>query len=210
VKIVLRPKGERFGYRYRDAGVYTREDWLTEMSVVVDTATSLVHELEQTKGERTITATSDRQPHAHTSRQRYVFVYRTMDEATVPVRLELHIDGTHTLTIGATYRREGKHLLFDGRTIVYHLPKGTSALSMRYGTYDLDAGRREVRRALEPAANIRKIERAAELAHKASRAFDDGRLEAAARFLRELMEDYPGTPQGVEARRILAGLSGEL
>lgn len=210
VQIDLTPRGKRFSYRYQDAGAYTREDWLTRLSLVVDTASMLVHELDLVKGERTIAAADVDRSEPETSRQRYVFVYRTIGEAAVPARLELHVNGQHTLTIGAAYRQREDYVLFAGRKIAYHLQHGDAELSMTYGRHDLEASRREVRGSLEPADHTKQLERAAELAREASRAFNDGHLGTAARILRELAKDYPGTPQGVEARKTLSGLRGGL
>jgi TolA-binding protein len=50
------------------------------------------------------------------------------------------------------------------------------------------------------------VKQAAALTYKATTALKQGKIEAAVRTLRTIAQNYPGTPQAVEAQKLLEGL----
>ncbi|MBD3390559.1 MAG: hypothetical protein GF418_00945 [Chitinivibrionales bacterium] len=202
----IEPTGTRFNYTYEDRGAFIREHWLTGITLAVDAGTMTARELALVKHTRLMRGDDAAKPRPATRRHRYVFSYARAGELTVPSRLDLYVNDSLALTISATYRLRQEFVVFDTRTICYSLPKGrATCLHIQYGRYDFDPGFRPAR-AAGKQTEARDVREAAEEARKASIALREGRISAAVRTLRNIVQDYPGTPQAVEARNLLEGL----
>jgi hypothetical protein len=203
--ISLKPRGKRFSYMYEDKGAYIREDWLSAMKLEIDESRMLVRDLTFTKHMRQFTARQQEKPEATVTHHQYVFSYDTVQSVTVPSKLDVYIDSVLTLSISAGYRTEGKYVLFDTRKVTYHTDGQPSSLVMEYGEYQLNRKLAAAEKP-RPGKQGKKLAKAALLARKASDALREGRLHTAARILGEITREYPGTPQAVEAQKILKGL----
>lgn len=203
----ITPAGTRFSYAYDDAGTHVRETWLSSLTVTVDSATMTARELTMTRHARVIGADQQDKPSAAESHHRYVFAYAPVRDVVLPSRLDYYIDTVHTLTLSAEYRVVGRYILFDKRTIRYNL-QGEPApyLHMDYGAYMLNTMPTIPKTAGIGSDYTRRLRKAAVLSRKAVASLNKGRIRAAARVLRAIVEDYPGTPQAVEAGRVLSGL----
>ena len=125
----------------------------------------------------------------------------------MPTTLEVYVDGALGLTVAATYRKRKGYLLFDSRHICYHLPnKPKSCLEINYGTYTLDSPLVLDVGPTEKRVSARKVRQAESLAQKATAALKEGKIESAVRTLRNIAKNYSGTPQAVEAQKLLEGL----
>ena len=206
--LIFTPKGKRFSYRYQDMGAYVEEVWLTKLILAVDTATMKAQQLLVKKHSRMFRADDDKQPVAVAKKYRYEFAYEEIGKATLPSKLSLHVNDSLTLTIGAAYKKLKNFVVFNNRNICYHFPgRLPSCLTMSYGNYDLQASPHVLK--TTPAASgkhAKKIKQAAELARKASIALKNGKIDIAVRTMRAIAQSYRGTPQAVEAQKLLEGL----
>jgi hypothetical protein len=212
LSIVLVPRGKYFAYSYEDLGAYIRESWLSTVICVMDSASHCVYELTLYKNSRTFTADQTRKPPVDSSVLHYAFSYAQFDGALLPAALSLCINGAPSLALEATYRREGKYLLFDTRKICYINPKApggdSSCLMMNYGAYDINRVPPSLKQSVAPQAYAKSMEKAAELSRKALALIRKGSLDAAMAVLKKVVADFPETPQAVEARKLLYGLPG--
>lgn len=209
VKWIVRmePAGKRFAYTYEDMGAYMQETWLTSLTLVVDSATMLADELDIVKHARLFGADSPDKPEPSVKRYRYVFTYAPLGGATVPARLTLYIDEAPALTIEASYRTAGKFIVFDTRSICYHSAGADNAcLVMKYGSYNLNPSFPVLKIEGDGGTTAKKVKQAAALTSKAAALLKEGKIENAVRALRAIIQNYPGTPQAVEAGKLLKGL----
>jgi hypothetical protein len=212
VQYNLAPKGKYFAYAYDDGGAYIRESWLSGMSCVVDSATGNVYELTLNKSTRTFAADQTHKPPVDSSVLSYTFAYALFDGVSMPSGLTLAVNGVRTLTLEATYRWEGRFMVFDTRKICYVNSRKPSAapvcLVMTYGTYQLNQATPTFAHPLNPDRYARNLEKAAALSRVAEDRLRSGKVEAAIQTLKTLVADFPETPQAVEAGKLLDGLPG--
>jgi hypothetical protein len=121
--------------------------------------------------------------------------------------MSLSINGAPSLSISATYRSEGKYLVFDTRKICYVNKAAEKAcLIMSYGAYDMNAVPRELTSPVRPRDYAQHMEKAAQLCRKALEHIRGGSIESSIPLLKKVVNEYPETPQAVEARKLLSGL----
>jgi hypothetical protein len=203
----LRPLGERFGYSYEDIGSHVRESWLTALDAVMDTTDFLVHALTLQRCLREYDIEQTSPPPVQTVNARYEFAYATVGEHILPSELHLFLNDSLVVTITASYRREGRHVVFDKRLVCNQAQADVrSCLEMRYGTYQFGAGQARRRPGQARSDATRDIQKAAELSRKAAAELRTGAIGAAFRLLERLVREYPDTPQGLEARKLLEGV----
>jgi hypothetical protein len=212
LSITLLPRGKYFAYSYEDLGAYIRESWLSAVICVMDSASRCVYELTLHKSSRTFAADQTQKPPVDSSVLHYVFSYSVVDGALLPAALSLSINGAPSLTLEATFRREGNFLLFDTRKICYVNPKSLrgdpSCLMMNYGAYDINRVPQSLKLPVAPQTQARNMEKAAGLSRKVLALIRKGDLDAAIAVLKKVVADFPETPQAVEARELLSGLPG--
>jgi hypothetical protein len=213
IRYDLAPKGKYFAYAYDDGGAYIRESWLSGLSCVVDSANGCVYELTLNKSTRTFAADQTHKPPVDSSTLSYKFAYAIFDGVSMPSGLTLAVNGVRTLTLEATYRWEGRFMVFDTRKICYvNSRKPSSApvcLMMTYGTYQLSEATPSFAHTLNPDRYARNLEKAATLSRIAEDRLRNGKVDAAIQTLKTLVADFPETPQAVEARKLLEGLPGD-
>lgn len=206
----LTPRGSRFCYRYKDMGAHIDENWLTELQVAVDPATMLAHELSLKKHRRIFSADQQEKSMPTLSLYAYGFTYTIIGGVAVPSRLDLYIDGVQVLALTASYKKQAQYILFDKREITYFLPdKSTEQLTIQYTTYRF-ARPPDAIKTLPAGKYTKKLRRAAELSRKAGEALNKGHIQTAVSILQTLIDSYPGTPQAVEAQKLLTGLPNGL
>ncbi len=205
-RYTLVPKGERFCYRYTDRGAFIHESWLTKLQVAIDAHTMLAHELTLRKHTRTFSTYQENKPEPSVSEYVYRFEYTMVNNVPVPSRLTLLIDSVKTLTLAAAYVSHERFILFDQREITYFLPdESPSHLTIRYGAYQF-SNAQKVSNPFTSGKYSKKLKRAAELSRKAIEALDTGRIQKAVNLFQTIVDHYPGTPQAVEAQKLLSGL----
>ncbi len=205
VMIELTPKGKRFAYRYKDLGTDIDESWLEGLTVVMDTSENLIHELVQQRRIRQYTMQQTTAPSVQKSTVRYVFSYDSSTGHVLPQRLEVFVHGRSSMLIEAKYRTEDDYVVFDTRSVCHGRTERRSCLYMRYGQYRF--GRPGPLPApSEPSRTVREIERAAELSREAVKQLREGDIRTSLRTLQRLIDEYPNTPQALEARRLLEDL----
>ncbi len=207
LNVFLAPKGSRFCYEYRDMGAYLHESWLTSLSISIDTTTMLAKQLSLVKHSRTFTGNQKEPAPIKTVHQDYHFSYTAIGDNLLPAYLSCAIDSLETLSISATYRQMGTYTLFDERKITYRLPNSSKAnLILQYGTYNLDAPLKYLSKVIGSGTYVKMLERAAEHSRKARQALNNGNIQSAIFIMKDLVKNYPNTPQAVEAHKLLAGL----
>ena len=210
VRVVLTPKGKYFAYAYDDLGSYIRESWLSSITCLLDTTSRIVHELSLMRHVRTYLADATQKPPVDSALLRYGFSYEARQGAMLPVELSLSVNGVPSLSVTATYRSEGKYLVFDTRKICYTKPASVNAvpscLIMSYGAYDMNAVPRALMSPVPPRDYAQHMEKAAQLCRKALDLLRSGSIESSIPLLKKVASEYPETPQAVEARKLLSGL----
>jgi hypothetical protein len=211
VRVVLTPKGKYFAYGYEDLGAYVRESWLSSITCVLDTSSHLVHELSLVRHQRIYVADQTTKPPVDSSQLTYGFFYAMAQGALLPVELSLSINGVPSLSISASYRSEGKYVVFDGRKICYvKSAEGSGApscLIMSYGAYNMNTVPPQVLKSpVRPRDYAQHMEKAAQLCRKALDHLRSGSIESSIPLLKKVVSEYPETPQAVEARKLLSGL----
>jgi hypothetical protein len=204
----LTPLGNRFSYSYEDQGALVRETWLSRVDALLDSATCRVLEITMMRHDRSIAADAAEKPAADSAEYRYRFAYAAMDGSLLPSGLTLDINGTRTVAITAVYRRDGRRIVFDSRGICYSAPspQPRQCLDMRYGAYRFGPEAAPAATTLKPDDYARRLAKAAELSRKAATALRKGNMRAALRALTSLADDYPETPQAIEAKKLLSAL----
>jgi len=135
----------------------------------------------------------------------------TFQNTHVPVKLDLYIDSFLTLTLSASYRQIDRFILFDKREIAYILKNKTEPnLIIKYQSYLFDIMQKEVETVGSLGKYTAKLKKAAVYARKAVDALNKGDSQTALNLLQTIIENYPGTPQAVEAQKILSGLPNGL
>jgi hypothetical protein len=212
IRFELVPKGKYFAYSYDDMGAFVRESWLSNLVCVMDSATRCVYELTLHKNSRTFAADQTVKPPVDSSVLSYTFAYVMFGGVELPAGLTLAVNGVRSLTIEATYRWDGRYMVFDTRKICYVNPANPNAgplcLLMTYGPYRLNAVPPSLKQTLSPDHYAQNLEKAAQLSRAALDLLRKGDVDAAIRTLRKVTADFPETPQAVEARRLLDGLPG--
>jgi len=205
--IEMKPKKQRLAYEYEDLGAYVQESWLSGLNITIDTAAMVVLEVNMIKYSRRTDARQQSASKPNKSALRYVFSYDTSHGLTLPVALLLEVDGKPKLSIKAQYIWKNELLLFKERRICYHDKDSSSCLSISYESYRLNKDA-TVQNISTGKNKNKRLNKAAELGKRATEAMRKGKIEAAARIMRKLAEEYPASPQGVEARKMLEGLPG--
>lgn len=212
IRFELVPKGKYFAYSYDDMGAFVRESWLSNLVCVMDSATRCVYELTLHKNSRTFAADQTVKPPVDSSVLSYTFAYVMFGGVELPAGLTLAVNGVRSLTLEATYRWDGRYMVFDTRKICYVNPANPNAgplcLLMTYGPYRLNAVPPSLKQTLSPDRYAQNLEKAAQLSRAALDLLRKGDIDAAIRTLRKVTADFPETPQAVEARRLLDGLPG--
>jgi len=208
--VALAPRGQRFAYTYEDAGAAVHETWLTELSLLLDSASLRVHRIALRRCARSVTAAQEERPGIDTAAMVYTIDYDSINGAVVPVRLALSVNGSAAVTVDATYRTERGYTVFDRRRICCSR-KGTpepSCLTMQYGAYTMGyaASASAQRKSQGRGRYAQRLAKAATLSRKAAEDLRKGNISAAVRALRTLIDSYPETPQAIEAEKVLAGL----
>ncbi len=211
IAVELVPKGNYFSYSYEDEGPFVRESWLTKISCLIDTSTHLLYELKIMRHMRTFSADKTEKPPVDSVSYWYSFSYTTLGTAIMPSGLSLSVNSIPSLTLSATYRTEGKNLVFNTRSICY-LNHGsadtTSCLYLNYGTYSWNAASVSAGKPGKPAEYALHMEKAASLCRNAQQKIKSGNIEASIPLLKKVVAEYGETPQAVEARKLLMGLPG--
>ena len=207
----ITPTGTRFGYKYKDMGAYIFETWLTKLSLTVEPSTMLAHELSLTKHSRTFFTDQATRPAPEVSNHRYVFNYKEIQNAPAPSQLDLYVDSIMKLSLSASYRQIDQFILFDKREIKYFLnDKKVSNLLINYKNYDFTSTPEKIKPAGNSGKYTTKLKRAAACSRKAIEALSKGEIQTALALLQTIIENYPGTPQAVEAQKLLSGLPNGL
>jgi hypothetical protein len=207
IRYTLQPVGDRFRYRFRDAGAYLDESWLTCLTLTVDPNTMLAHDLTVTKHSRIVTAEQHASPPPLSAEYHYVFMYTGPDPHALPARMDLFVNNTLSLSIQAEYLPVDRYYLFATRDIIYYLPDHTTAsLHIDYNTYSFSYTSPTPKTGNADGSYAKKLKRAAEHARKAMAELNTGRIQAARTHLQIIVAQYPGTPQAIEARELLSGL----
>lgn len=204
LSVTLTPRGKRFAYSYEDLGSHVYESWLVGLRIVMDTADGLIHEMEQQKRIRRHSMHQTEPPTVEEVLVLYRFSYDSSTGFIMPDRLTLSLNGTPAAAVTAGYRIQKRHVVFDTRTVCHHRPEGDACLKMAYGEYRFEKPPAAPSDA--PRKQTADIARAAEASRKATEQLREGRIRAAFRTLQRLVDDYPRTPQALEARRILSDL----
>ena len=207
----IKPTGTRFNYKYKDVGAYIYETWLTMLSITVDPSTMLAHELSLTKHSRTFSPDQAKKPTPKKNRHTYIFKYEKFQNVSVPAKLDLYVDTFLTLTLSASYRQIDRFILFDSREITYFFKnKAESKLLIEYQSYNFEITQKEAETAGSFGKYTAKLKKAAACARKAADALNKGDTQTALGLLQTIIENYPGTPQAVEAQKLLSGLPNGL
>ncbi len=205
--IEIEPTGQRFNYIYRDMGAYIQESWFTKLSLVIDTSFMLARELSLLKQTRMFNISRQSKPSVTATHHRYIFSYIMIGNTPLPCHLEFYTDSVLTLTVSASYRQSDEYILFDKREICYFLPDRTkSRLVMQYGEYEYKIASNAEKSSDIPVKYTKKLRRAAAYARKAIDALNQGRVQTAIGILKMIRQNYQGTPQAVEAQKLLSGL----
>jgi hypothetical protein len=205
--VLLEPSGERFAYDYEDMGAYIHETWLTSMEITVDSASMLAEKLVLKKYSRLYSADSTGRPSPSGRSYQYDFHYDTLTGKPMPVKMTLAIDGVLSLSMEAAYRTAGSSIVFASRKICYETKGGKQAcLELEYGEYQINADLQAFKNGNKNATSSNKIKQAAALALKAEEAIRTGNIKVAMRTLKNIIQNCEGTPQAVEARKLLEGL----
>ncbi|MBN1129036.1 MAG: hypothetical protein JXA71_08620 [Chitinispirillaceae bacterium] len=206
----LAPKGERFSYSYQDMGSIVHESWLSMLTLTIDAKTRLVYELSTIRHSRTYGAGSEK-PAPDIMKARYLFVYENRDGLQLPHRLTVYFNNAEVLKLQASYRKQGKHFLFDNKEICTSIDGKPACLNVSYGEYAFKACDTDA--ATGPARGKKysqRLEKAAALSQEAMDKIRKGRISEAIRTLQKLVDQYGDTPQAIEAKRLLSQLPGEL
>jgi hypothetical protein len=205
--VVLTPSGDRFAYEYEDMGAYIHETWLTHLEVMVDTANMLAENLEVKKASRLFSADSTGKPAPSENVYKYEFAYDTIEGRFLPSKMTLSIDGIQALSIKSGYRMLKKHTVFDSRIICYRKDiNGRAYLNIKYGEYSLAQASVKPDKENRNDKKAVKIKQAASLAIKAEDALRAGNIKAAVRILKNIIQECEGTPQAIEAKKLMEGL----
>lgn len=204
--LFLSPVGTRFAYRWDDMGAFVHESWLTSAMLTIDTSTYVVYEISGRKYSRTFSVDASEKPPLDSADVRYTITYDTAS-GLLPLSLTVRENKSEKLKIVVTYRPENGATVFNSRSIIYALPNGSKTeLSLYYGLYTMSLfGKPDLDNPIQ-SGYMKKLGGAATLARKATDCLSLGDISAAARVFKRLSQEYPSTPQGIEAARLLQNL----
>ena len=206
--IHLTPRGKRFAYNYDDNGALIQESFTTQMDIVIDTTTYLVHEISTRKLHRQFSTDVTKEPSFDTLNIKYLFKYNDyFKNRVLPYQLQIFSNNKQTLEIGVNYRQEGASIVFDKKEIFSIDDSRKSDLVITYGKYSMVSCK--IKKSSAQQIN-KKLMAASTLSRKAEDYLRKGNISASARVLREIAEKYEDTPQAVEARRLLSQLPSDL
>ncbi len=207
ILIEIKPKGTRFCYEYKDFGAYLHESWLSEMSITIDSSTMVAQELSIVKHLCDYNATQQKRPAPKKFHQLYKFTYAEIKGSPIPSTFDLYIDSQLTLSFSASYREFDKYTTFDRREITYFLnDKPASDLIMKFMKYDLSVEKKIIKEDKIKDEYAKNLKRAAAYSRKATEALNSGRIQKAVQLMQMIIDNYPHTPQAVEAKKLLSGL----
>jgi hypothetical protein len=207
-RIKLTPRKEYFGYSYNDNGAYIDESWLKELTVVVDSSSGLVYEIDARRQDRHYTVEATEKPAAREIILKYVFSYEIRNGIPLPSEMSFFTNDEPVLEIKALYGEFGKETVFTRKTICVQQESQKSCLDIGYTDFKGKACPSSKKR--DTKIYNRKLEKAALLSKKAADLLRNGNISSSTSVLEELIEKYGDTPQAVEARRLLAKLPPQL
>lgn len=209
VRVTLTPNGNKFNYIYKDMGAYMLENWLSELTLDIQPESKLATELSYVKHTRLTGTSSQERKKPKISKHTFKFKYEKVKDIQIPSALRLYINNKPTAALSVNYRELDRFILFDKRKVKYIMPDGNSAeLFMEYGEYSFTKPPEQSGHITSNEKYSKNLKKAAERAREASQAIKNGKLTTAANILKTIVDRYPGTPQAVEASRILTGLFG--
>lgn len=207
VRIILSPRQERFCYSYADLGSLVDESWLTGIEVLVDSSLNIVKQVRQSKIARHIDIEQLSAPRIDTLLLVYDMCYVQQGEHLVPAQLTLSQNEKRRLRISCTYRNENGYSVFDTRSITFWQERGdSSSLTLRYGSYSFDKVPPPPPVDAMSLSKSQQIADALKIVQKATLTLREGKINESIRLLQKLVNDYPLTPQAVEARSLLQSL----
>jgi hypothetical protein len=198
----LTPKGDRFAYSYNDNGAFVQESWMSDMRIIKDSALNIVYEIDFTKLSRTFSNDNLNRPGIDTAHISYLFTYYHDNGYCLPSKLSMSLDGSLILEISANYKKQKDKFVFDNKEICSYKNGTKSCLVVQYGTYELKSCQFE-KQISDKKYSIR-LEKASELAKKASDELRKGNITASMRVLEKIVSRYRDTPQAVEADKLLS------
>jgi hypothetical protein len=208
IKVHLTPRGDRFAYNYDDNGAFIQESFITEMDIIIDTVTHLVHEINTRKKHRQFSTDVTKEPQFDTINIKYAFNYTEFSKGVLlPYQLQIFSNNKQTLEIDVTYRHEGQDIVFDKKEIFSVHDSNRSNLVITYDKYATSICKTKKNSVQQ--INKRLIAASA-LSTKAVDHLRKGNIGASVRVLREIVEKYDDTPQAIEARRLLSQLPSDL
>lgn len=209
IRVTLKPSGTRFNYAYRDMGAYMIENWLTEMTLDIYPHNNLAAELTYVKHSRLTGTSGENKKETKISKHTFRFRYSKIKDIEVPSSLRLYINDKPTAALSVKYREEDRYILFENRKVKYIISESKPVeLIIDYGTYTFDKPPAPSGQITTNSKYSQNLKKAADRAREASQAISEGKLSTAANILKTIVDRYPGTPQAVEASRILTGLFG--
>ena len=208
--VQLTPKGERFAYVYQDMGAFVTESWLTMMTLTIDAATNVVYELSTIRYSRTYGANAAKKPSADITNARYVFNYDQKEGILLPSRLTVQFNNAEVLRIDVTYKKQDKVFVFVKKEICTSMGGIPMCLIETYGDYKMGACDTTAGAQTQKKPYSKQLEQAAQLSRDASEKLRKGQISETIRLLQKLIEQYGGTPQAIEAKRLLSQLPKEL
>jgi hypothetical protein len=203
--IRLTPRGERFAYSYQDVGAFVHESWLTMLTITMDPATRVVYELSTIRYSKTYGAGAER-PAPDVMNARYLFTYDTLGGVLLPRCLTVYFDKTEVLKITATYRKEGAVFVFDTKEICSSINGAPSCLSVKYNDYHFSGCDAFAPLPKGQKNYAKNLEKAAALSMEANEKLRKGKISESVRILQKLVDDHAGTPQAIEAKKLLSQL----
>jgi hypothetical protein len=204
LRIILSPRQERFCYSYVDLGTLVEESWFSGMEVLIDSTLHIVKQVRQNKIARHIDIEQLSAPRIDTLLLLYDIDYVQQGEHLLPAQLTLSQNGKRRLRVSSTYRIENGYTVFDTRTITFWQQAADStSLTLRYGSYRFDKAPPSPPAEAVSVNTNQQIAEASKIAQRATQTLRDGKIRESVRLLQKLLNDYPQTPQAVEARDLL-------
>jgi hypothetical protein len=207
VDAVLTPRGNRFAYVYDDNGAYIHESWITELKLTIDSPKRIVNEIDVKKISRQFSTDQITAPQFDTILYKYAFNYTELNGSILPYQLQIFTNNKLSLEISVLYREEDSHIVFDKKVISSIHDTQRADLTVSYGDYS--SGACEHKKNTSEQIN-RKLIAASALSKKALDQLHKGNISGSARVLGEIVSKYDGTPQAIEARRLLSQLPSDL
>ena len=153
-------------------------------------------------------ANAAEKPQPVPSQLKYIFTYEFRDNISLPSAMALYLNGTQVIQISASYRMEGKQVVFDSKKICCLQGSGQSCLEINYGSYSFKECTGSTSK--NQKKYNQNLEKASLLSKKAAEALRSGNIDNSMHVLEVLIQKYGDTPQAVEARRLLSNLPSNL